>query len=147
MILRLLTSMSALTALAGSTAALAAAGWAPLHASHFDGRSPDTKDAALAAQKLRHLAGHVRGAQRAVLDGRSPDTRDAAAATRTTTSPVIIVSANSFDWTDAGIGAAAGFGLVAMLGAGLTAARKPGRSGRPDQTSPTATRRFRTEEP
>jgi hypothetical protein len=36
---------------------------------------------------------------------------------------VIIVASTGFDWTDAGIGAAAGFGLAVVLGAGLAFTR------------------------
>ena len=107
-------------ALACTTAGLATAAWAPTNANHFDGRSPDTKDAAAAhASQSRTTA----AALTARVDGRSPDTQDAAAAAHATPSPVIIVGSTGFDWTDAGIGAATGLGLAVVLGAGLALAR------------------------
>jgi hypothetical protein len=36
---------------------------------------------------------------------------------------VVVAAAGGFDWTDGGIGAAAGFGLAIMLTAGLAIAR------------------------
>jgi hypothetical protein len=70
----------------------------------IDGRSPDTRDAAQAAQ------------QRALVpvDGRSPDTLDAAIQAHT---PVATVTLSpGFDWGDFGIGAAAAFGAMLLLG-------------------------------
>lgn len=72
-----------------------------------DGRSPDTMDAAAAAAGLR-------------VDGRSPDTRDAAAAPTTV---VVAAPVASFDWTDAGIGAAGGFGIALVLAGAYALAR------------------------
>lgn len=67
-----------------------------------DGRSPDTRDAAVAAQLQ-------------VLDGRSPDTLDAAQAVQ----PIELVSAGRFDWSDAGIGAGMGAALILLLGSSM----------------------------
>jgi len=39
-------------------------------------------------------------------------------------SPVIVLTAGGFDWTDAGIGAAAGFGLATIAAAALALTRK-----------------------
>ena len=64
-----------------------------------DGRSPDTLDAASTAQFQ-------------VADGRSPDTLDAAQAIQ----PIELVSPGGFDWTDAGIGAGMGAGIITLLG-------------------------------
>ena len=58
----------------------------------------------------RYAASH---APTAHADGRSPDTLVAAAAE---TQPVEIVQPSGFDWTDAGIGAALGAFIVALLG-------------------------------
>ena len=103
-----------------------AAAWAPTDAAHFDGRSPDTRDAAWLVRRVRHVSGRAVRSQIVVRDGRSPDTKDAAVAARMTPSPVIILGATGFDWTDAGIGAVAGFGLAAISAAalGLTRSRQ-----------------------
>jgi hypothetical protein len=50
-----------------------------------------------------------------VVDGRSPDTRDAAR----TVQPVDIVTSGGFDWSDAGIGAAIGGGLMLLMGGSM----------------------------
>jgi hypothetical protein len=71
-------------------------------ASPADGRSPDTRDAADAAQLQ-------------VVDGRSPDTLDAAQAVQ----PIELVSSSGFDWSDAGIGAGLGAAAITLLGASL----------------------------
>jgi hypothetical protein len=84
----------------------------------FDGRSPDTKDAAYAAHAKRATSSSTSGSAGA-FDGRSPDTKDAAASAHSTPAPLIITSATGFDSTDAGIGAAAGFGLAALLAAAV----------------------------
>jgi hypothetical protein len=69
----------------------------------FDGRSPDTKDAAQAAQA--NLLTPV--------DGRSPDTRDAATLAH---APVVtVVESAGFQWGDFGIGIAAAVGLMLVL--------------------------------
>ena len=95
----------ALAALAASTAT----------AQQQDLRSPDTRDAARAAQTPRDL--------------RSPDSRDDAAGRGTFSAPQVTVvkvpqrapSAGGIDWGDAGIGAAAMLGLI-VLGLGTTVA-------------------------
>ena len=63
-----------------------------------DGRSPDTVDAAAAAQLQ-------------VADGRSPDTLDAALSPQ----PVTFVQSGGFDWADAGIGAGLATALSSLL--------------------------------
>jgi len=68
----------------------------------MDGRSPDTMDAATATQQ----------GEQQITDGRSPDTRDAAAAVQ----PIEIVTSGAFHWSDAGIGAGVGAGLLALSG-------------------------------
>lgn len=104
---------------------------APTALAADDLRSPDTRDAALAA----------RGAA-AQLDLRSPDTRDAADAIRLESSrrsgdlrspdtrdwaadrlgpgagsvEITVHRPGGFDWSDAGIGAAGGAGLILLLG-------------------------------
>ena len=129
MFARLITSTGNVLALACSTASLAlAGGWAPPSGRNFDGRSPDTKDAAAAAHSARTSASTHSSATTpdprltGKFDGRSPDTKDAAAAAHAS-APVVVVGSAGFDWTDAGIGAAAGFGLAVMLVAGLTLTR------------------------
>ena len=47
-----------------------------------------------------------------VRDGRSPDTLDATQ----TVQPIELVSPGGFDWTDAGIGAGMGAGIITLLG-------------------------------
>jgi hypothetical protein len=139
---RLLTAIGFLVAVTLVTATAAAAGWAPVQASHFDGRSPDTIDAASAAHSLARFhpstsqsrarligQGYLDGSlyKESLPDGRSPDTKDAAAAAHVDPAPVIILGASGFDWTDAGIGAAAGFGLaiIAAAALALTRSRRP----------------------
>jgi len=104
--------------------------WPPRNATGYDGRSPDTKDAALAAHQNGSgtydvATGYASPPRNGVaFDGRSQDTKDAALAAHNPGATVVIASAGGFDWTDAGIGAAAGFGLAVMLAAGLTLTRK-----------------------
>jgi hypothetical protein len=102
-----------------------------VNAGTLDGRSPDTKDAA----DLAHLDGRspdtIDAARQAhetppATDLRSPDTRDAAAAGHSVTTTSAVVGDGGFDWTDAGIGAAGGFG-VALLLAGLVVLAQRGR--------------------
>ncbi len=95
-------------------------------AAPLDGRSSDTRDAADTAQ-LQITDGRspdtldaARNAQLEVLDGRSPDTRDAAR----TIQPVEIVTFGRFDWSDAGIGAAGGAGLILLLGMSMLLLRR-----------------------
>jgi hypothetical protein len=81
------------------------------HPTLIDGRSPDTKDAALAAQQQALTP----------TDGRSPDTRDAAILAHT---PVVTVDqAPGFHWGDFAIGIAAAFGLTLIVSIGLLAVR------------------------
>jgi hypothetical protein len=91
-----------------------------------DGRSPDTRDAAQAAQQqsLAPVDGRspdtldaAQAAQARLLvpaDGRSPDTIDAAIQAN---NPVVTVTPSpGFDWGDFGIGVAAAFGAMLLLG-------------------------------
>jgi hypothetical protein len=73
----------AVLALVLGAAAFAASGPPPVQGARFDGRSPDTKDAALAAHRSnRSLSGASVGQTKppdgTTFDGRSPDTKDAA---------------------------------------------------------------------
>jgi hypothetical protein len=92
---------------------------APMAAAQQDLRMPDTRDAAKQMERPQDL--------------RMPDTRDWADDRGTDKAPVIefveVQKPSSFDWTAAGLGAAAGIGLV-LIGAGtaLTAARLRRRS-------------------
>jgi hypothetical protein len=89
-----------------------------------DGRSPDTRDAALAARQQELTPA----------DGRSPDTLDAAVQAH---APVVtIVQSPGFQWGDFGIGVAAAFGLMLLFG--LSTKLLTARHGR-KQTSPVAT--------
>ena len=86
-----------------------------------DGRSPDTLDAADTAQRQisdgrsPDTLDAAQSVQVQVPDGRSPDTRDATE----TVQPVEIVTSGGFNWSDAGIGAATGGGLILLMGASL----------------------------
>jgi hypothetical protein len=103
--------------------------WAPRVANQFDGRSPDTRDAALRAHddrfKSSSLAPSALMASQApsLIDGRSPDTKDAAYAASNPPATVVLATAAGFDWTDAGVGAAAGFGIATIAAAGLALTR------------------------
>jgi hypothetical protein len=89
-------------------------------ADHQDLRSPDTRDAAIGLDRPTEeltfpgLARWNTPGQ----DLRMPDTKDAAAGR---TAPVVefvrVSDASGFDWADAGLGAAAAFG-IALIGAG-----------------------------
>ncbi len=103
-------------AAAAAHAGIAAAGMKAV----LDGRSPDTKDAALSAQSQQPAT----LVSAAGFDGRSPDTRDAAAAAHSGLAPIILSDAGGFDWVDALIGAAAGFGLALVAGAGVGLVRE-----------------------
>ena len=131
-----LATLTVPTALAGSSSRYGAPdGWYPYavsltkaniavreHPALIDGRSPDTRDAARAAQAMLLTP----------VDGRSPDTRDAAILAHT---PVVTVDqAPGFHWGDFAIGIAAAFGLMLIVSIGLLAARH-GRK----QPSPVAT--------
>ena len=84
-----------------------------------DLRMPDTKDAAAKAEQRQDL--------------RLPDTRDWSEGRGTDTAPIVefveVSRPSGFDWEDAGLGAAAGVGLV-LIGAGtaMAAARLRRRS-------------------
>jgi hypothetical protein len=106
----------ALAALAAPTAAAA---------QQQDLRSPDTRDAARAAQSpTGSLPWAYGGPQVAQIsrDLRSPDTRDAAAGRGTFSAPQVTVikvpqpapSAGGIDWGDAGIGAGAAIGVTLL---------------------------------
>ncbi len=103
-----------------------------------DGRSPDTKDAALAVQArgetvidgrspdTRDAARTAQAQSSAVADGRSPDTRDFAALAH---EPVVtITQASGFQWDDFGIGVGAAVGV--MVAAFLSIRLLTGRHGR-----------------
>ena len=93
-----------------------------------DGRSPDTKDAALAAQTqiadgrspdTLDAAAAAHSVPSTPIDLRSPDTKDAAQLAHSPSTAVVVQSGSgTFDWTDAGIGAAGGFAIALIL-AGL----------------------------
>ena len=107
-----------------------------------DLRSPDTLDQADATAIKAHRA-------QPGLDLRSPDARDAASAAhsglasanaldpavatavqRSEAPQVIVVASRStFDWTDAGLGAAGGFAIALLLG-GTVALTQRARNGR-----------------
>jgi hypothetical protein len=118
-----------------TTAKASTAAGPPLNGAGYDGRSPDTKDAAwsvhytartISTAKVLTTARAPRNG--ASYDGRSPDTKDAASAARQLLSPTVVVaSSTGFDWTDAGIGALAGFGLAVVLAAGFSLLRRPAR--------------------
>jgi hypothetical protein len=97
-----------------------------------DGRSADTRDAAIAVHRgsanvpdvfERYATAHPYGqgtpyiGTSVIRDGRSPDTLDAV----TSAHQIDVVSAGGFDWTDAGIGAALGAGAMIALSFGLLA--------------------------
>ncbi len=112
----------------------------------LDGRSPDTRDAARIAHQPLTGSGSGLGARDGwypyavsvteasrsgpVTDGRSPDTRDFAALAH---SPVVtVVQSSGFAWGDFGIGVAAAFGAVLLIGVskklltGRQARKQPG---------------------
>ena len=102
-----------------------------------DGRSPDTKDAGLAAQTqitdgrspdTRDAAVAVHAVPATPVDLRSPDTKDAALLAHSA-GPTVVVRTDSsgFDWTDAGIGAAGGFAVALMIVGTLILMRIPSR--------------------
>ena len=113
-----------------TVAAFALAAPASALADVQDGRSPDTKDAALVLFDGRSpdtidAAARVSDPSPSI-DGRSPDTRDAALAHAY--APVVTVVEGGFDWMDAGIGAGGGFAVAAILtGAVVAALRTNGR--------------------
>jgi hypothetical protein len=101
-----------------------------------DGRSPDTRDAALRARFEREYAAWVAGPKAQLVDGRSPDTRDAALQAQQASlipldgrspdtldaafvahEPVVtVVQSPGFQWGDFAIGIAAAAGLMLVLG-------------------------------
>lgn len=107
---RIATALGTLALLAGILATTATA----------EPGNPAT-EAAIAAQRTSVTA----------TDKRSPDTRDAAGfnTTPTATPQASIVASNSvFDWTDAAIGAFAGFAIALLLG-GMIVLSHRGRHG------------------
>ena len=83
--------------------------------SGIDLRSPDARDAA------RGPAGSDVAKTSAITDLRSPDARDAAATSTlkagvASTPHIVRATSNGFEWGDAGIGAAAMLGLIALCG-------------------------------
>ena len=101
-------------------AAAIASSRAPVTAA--DKRSPDTKDAAVQSGKLDLAIAAATASRRTSLtaaDKRSPDTRDATgviAASSRTSQVSVVASGATFDWTDAAIGAFAGFAIALLLG-------------------------------
>jgi hypothetical protein len=98
----------------------------PVNGVGYDGRSPDTKDAAAAAHALTTTRARTATTLTGNFDGRSPDTKDAAAAADAAPAAVIVLGSTNFEWTDAGIGAAAGFGLAIIAVAALALTRTRG---------------------
>lgn len=86
-----------------------------------DKRSPDTKDTAGRSGELDPAIAAVIASHRTSVtaaDKRSPDTREA---TRVTAAPAtipqasVVASDSAFNWTDAAIGAFAGFAIALLL--------------------------------
>ena len=128
-------------------------GFPPLQGARFDGRSPDTKDAAYAAhhtsarsynvavgyasppdgttfdgrspdtKDAAYAAHHPSGSAADVLDGRSPDTKDAAALAHAVNAQTAVTSSSGFAWDDAGIGAGTAVAVVALLGLAISRLR------------------------
>lgn len=83
--------------------------------SPIDLRSPDARDAA------RGPAGSDVAKTSEITDLRSPDARDAARTSTfkrgaASTTHIVRVTSNGFEWSDAGIGAGAMLGLIALCG-------------------------------
>lgn len=125
----LITGALAILALVGASAALAASpddralprGVSPYQAAQSAGTLPD--DRAL-----------PRGTTLSVVEpSSSPDDRPFARSIPAPSQPTFVrVSSESFDWTDAGIGAASGFGIaLVLIGAGLVLVRRGADRGRP----------------
>lgn len=126
------------------TAGLAVVAVPSALAGSFDGRSPDTRDAAASAHTSPYgapdgwypyavaLTNAARTPQ--VADGRSPDTRDFAV--RAHAPVVTVVRSPGFQWGDFGIGIAAALGavLIVFCSAKLLAGRQSRK-----QTGPVAT--------
>jgi hypothetical protein len=123
-------------------AALAAVAAPSALAGGLDGRSPDTRDAALSAHGSTYLDGwygYAVALTKAselpqVADGRSPDTRDFAVQAHT---PVVtVVESPGFQWGDFGIGIAAALGALLIVFASIKLlASRQGRK----QAEPVAT--------
>jgi hypothetical protein len=84
-------------------------------ASVIDLRSPDARDAA------RGPAGSDVAKTSEITDLRSPDARDTTGTSTikpgaASTPRIVRVASNGFEWSDAGIGAAAMLGLIALCG-------------------------------
>jgi len=104
------------TAEPGNPATEAAIAAQRLSVTATDERSPDTKDAAILSSEPAAIAGRSTSATAA--DKRSPDTRDVTRVNAAPTpTPQVAIVANStvFDWTDAAIGAFAGFAISLLL--------------------------------
>ncbi len=145
---RMATGIALAATIAALTAPAALAGGNRV----VDGRSPDTRDAAMATHDsfyaldpaiARAIAAHqqsltpsdgrspdTRDAAMANPDGRSPDTRDAALQAH---NPVAtFVKSNGFDWGDFGIGVGVAIGsmlMLAGLAAGVLAVRQSQKTG------------------
>lgn len=95
-----------------------------------DVRSPDTRAAAQPTSDMSSTVGQsisVAGLSSPAIDMRSPDTRDAiASASAGGSTRTITVSQERFDWADFGMGAAVTAGSL-LLFAGLAAAAMSGR--------------------
>jgi hypothetical protein len=125
----------------GIVASLAA--WAAQPSLPYDGRSPDTREAAEQAKlavvvdvrspDTREAAEQV--SSRNALDARSPDARDAGFRSLAETRAV---SPDRFSWGDFGIGVGVAFGLMLLL-AGLAASASAARQKRGDRTGPATT--------
>lgn len=89
------------------------------HSSYTDLRSPDARDAGPVAPTVAPApagAGYT--------DLRSPDARDAARSYASTPTVTAASTADGFDWASALIGAAAGAGILLALLAALTGSRR-----------------------
>jgi hypothetical protein len=102
---------------------------APAAAAQQDLRSPDTRDAAERAERVQDLRmPDTRDAAERpqhVQDLRMPDTQDSAVGRGLENAPVVefvdAPRADGFDWTDAVVGAAGGFGIL-LIGTGAAMA-------------------------
>jgi len=130
---RMATGIALAATIAALTAPAALAGGNRV----VDGRSPDTRDAAMATHDsfyaldpaiARAIAAHQQSLTPS--DGRSPDTRDAALQAH---NPVAtFVKSNGFDWGDFGIGVGVAIGsmlMLAGLAAGVLAVRQSQKTG------------------
>jgi len=116
---RILTALTGILILAGAAASVALAdppgGSPPLQARSYDGRSPDTKDAAYTAHHTRttyNLAtGYATPPDGTLFDGRSPDTKDAAYAAHHSSWRRIVVATISVATQKGGLGSEACYRL------------------------------------